>query len=70
MTTRRARHTGTACVWPSGVELRYDISPVTRWRWEKDGLLPARDVFIAGKPVGWKPATLDAADRNQHPTAA
>jgi predicted DNA-binding transcriptional regulator AlpA len=60
---KRTRSAGTACVWPSGIELRYDVSAPTRWRWEKLGLLPPRDVFIGGKAVGWKPETLDAADR-------
>jgi hypothetical protein len=58
----RRRSVGTGCVWPSGVELRYDISPPTRGRWEKLGLLPARDVFVGGKAVGWKPETLNAAE--------
>jgi hypothetical protein len=62
---KRSRSAGTACVWPRGVELRYDISAPTRWRWERLGLLPARDVFVGGKPVGWKPETLDTADRGQ-----
>lgn len=60
---RRSRWSGTACVWPSGVQVRYDISAVTRWRWEKTGRLPPRDVFVGGVPVGWQPATLEAADR-------
>jgi hypothetical protein len=49
-------------IWPAGVEHRYDISPVTRWRWERDGKLPARDVCIGGR-TGWRPDTLDAAER-------
>jgi hypothetical protein len=61
----RSRSVGTSCVWPSGVEVRYDISSVTRWRWEKTGKLPPRDVFIAGQPAGWRPSTLEAADRGQ-----
>ncbi len=52
---------GTGVVWPSGVEERYDISPPTRWRWEKSKRLPARDVNVGGK-TGWRPSTLDAAD--------
>jgi hypothetical protein len=60
---KRARTSGTACVWPSGVQERYGISAVTRWRWGKTQRLPARDVFIGGVPVGWRPATLDAAER-------
>jgi len=62
---KRARSVGTRCVWPSGVENRYDISAPTRWRWEKDGKLPARDVFVGGIAIGWRPETLEAADRGQ-----
>ncbi len=64
----RLRPSGNAIVWPNGVEDRYGISAPTRWRWEKDGRLPPRDVFIGGVPAGWKPATLDAADRGELPT--
>jgi hypothetical protein len=60
--TRRERSVGTGIVWPSGLELRYDISAPTRWRWEKTGKLPPRDVFIGGVAEGWKPETLDRAD--------
>jgi hypothetical protein len=58
----RAPASGTAVVWPKGVEQMYDISPPTRWRWEKNGRLPPRDVNLGGK-TGWKPATLAAAER-------
>lgn len=58
---RRERSAGSHCIWPSGVELRYDISAQTRWRWERLGKLPPRDVYIAGELVGWKPETLDRA---------
>lgn len=67
---KRVRTAGTRCVWPRGVEERYDISAPTRWRWERVGLLPARDVFVGGKPVGWRPETLEAADRGHAPVAA
>jgi hypothetical protein len=60
--TKRAPAAGTRVIWPAGVEHRYDISPVTRWRWERDGKLPARDVSIGGR-TGWRPDTLDAAER-------
>ena len=62
---KRARTAGTACVWPTGVQAMFGISAPTRWRWERLGLLPARDVFLAGRPVGWKPETLAAAQRGQ-----
>jgi predicted DNA-binding transcriptional regulator AlpA len=62
---KHTRTIGTACVWPRGVELRYDISAPTRWRWEKLGMLPPRDVFVGGKAVGWKPETLACADSGQ-----
>jgi predicted DNA-binding transcriptional regulator AlpA len=55
---------GTAIVWPKGVEERYGISGPTRWRWERSGKLPPRDVFIGGEPAGWRPATLAAAEQS------
>jgi predicted DNA-binding transcriptional regulator AlpA len=58
---RAAPRRGTDVVWPKGVEERYGISAPTRWRWEKIGRLPARDVDMAGK-TGWRPATLAAAE--------
>lgn len=57
----RALKYGTSVIWPRGVEERYGISPPTRWRWEKLGRLPARDVNIGGK-TGWRPETLAAAE--------
>jgi hypothetical protein len=62
---KRLRSGGTRVVYPRGVEERYGISAPTRWRWERDRLLPARDVFMGGKPIGWRPETLEAADRGQ-----
>ena len=53
---------GAAVVWPRGVEQRYDISAPTRWRWERDGKLPARDVNVGGK-TGWRPETLATHER-------
>jgi predicted DNA-binding transcriptional regulator AlpA len=50
---------GTGVVWPSGAQQLFGISAPTRWRWEKDGKLPPRDVNVGGK-TGWRPATLDA----------
>lgn len=64
-TPKRPRNAGTHVVYPRGVEARYGISLTTRWRWERAGRLPARDVFIGGEPVGWRPETLDAADRGE-----
>jgi hypothetical protein len=55
------RAAGTHLVWPSGVQQRYGVSKATVWQWEQRGKLPPRDAFIDGKPVGWKPETLDAA---------
>lgn len=49
-------------LWPSDVERRYGVSAVTRWRWEKNGRLPARDVHLGDK-AGWRPETLDAHER-------
>jgi predicted DNA-binding transcriptional regulator AlpA len=48
---------------PGDVQLLYGISNPTRWRYERNGLLPKRDVHIGGKPIGWYRSTLDAAAR-------
>jgi len=65
MAIRRKRNTvrsvGAAIVWPSGLELLYDVSAETRRRWERAGLLPKRDAFVGGQPIGWRPETLAAA---------
>jgi predicted DNA-binding transcriptional regulator AlpA len=58
---KRAPRGGTAVIWAKGVEERYGITAPTRWRWEKDGRLPARDVNVGGKR-GWRPETLAAAE--------
>lgn len=60
---------GSVVVWPKGLEERYGISAPTRWRWERDGLLPPRDVHIGGRS-GWRPGTLDAAERSGPKVAA
>jgi hypothetical protein len=71
--SRAAPTSGTAVVWPAGVQQRYGISDVTRWRWErqsdrfrKDGVgvekLPPRDVYVGGRS-GWRPETLEAYER-------
>lgn len=59
---RHAPIAGDAVIWPAGVERRYGISPITRWRWERAGKLPPRDVHIGGRS-GWRPETLVAAER-------
>lgn len=67
MTDQRKRAAplqGTHVVWPAGVEARYGISPVTRWRWERDGTLPARDVHVGGRS-GWKPGTLSTWEQKR-----
>jgi predicted DNA-binding transcriptional regulator AlpA len=50
---------GISVVWPKGLEDRLGISAPTRWRWERAGKLPKRNVTVGGK-TGWKPATLEA----------
>jgi hypothetical protein len=45
----------------SGCQKLFDISQATRWKWEKTGRLPPRDVFAEGIGVGWRPETLAAA---------
>jgi len=51
---------GSLVIWPKGLEQQLGISAPTRWRWERDGKLPKRDVSIGGRR-GWKPATIEAA---------
>jgi predicted DNA-binding transcriptional regulator AlpA len=58
---KRFRVRGTACLWPRAVEAYFGISSPTRWRWERLGLLPPRDVFVGGRPVGWRPETIERA---------
>lgn len=58
---KRAPREGTRVVWPKGVEERFGISACTRWRWERAGKLPARDVIVAGRR-GWRPETILAAE--------
>jgi len=60
--TRRAPLGGAEILWPAGVEDRYGISSVTRWRWERSGKLPARDIEIGGR-TGWKRSTIEAAEQ-------
>jgi len=52
-------------VYPRGIEERLGVSTPTRWRMERDGRLPPRDVYIGKKAVGWRPETLEAAERGQ-----
>lgn len=62
MTKRKCPLEGTGVIWPAGLQRRYGISAVTRWRWEKDGKLPPRDLFVGNKS-GWRPSTIDAAEQ-------
>lgn len=64
---KRVRDSGRVVIYPRGVELRYGISLSSRWRWERDGKLPRRDVYIGGNAVGWRPETLETAERGQRP---
>jgi len=61
ITSRSGPTQGTGVTWPRGVEVRYGISATTRWRWERLGKLPPRDIDVGGK-TGWRPSTLDSAD--------
>lgn len=56
---------GTAVIFPRGLEVRYGWSAPTRWRAERDGRVPPRDFYIGGRPVGWRPETLDRAEPGQ-----
>ena len=48
-----------AVFWPGDLERRYGISAPTRWRWERSGGLPARDVKV-GHRSGWRVETIQA----------
>jgi len=61
--SRPAPLQGNAVIWPAGLRARYGISPATQVRWERAGKLPARDVFVGGRAVGWRPETLERAER-------
>ncbi len=60
---KRPHTGGTRVIYPRGIEERFGISTATRWRWERSERLPARDVFVGGQAVGWRPETLEAAER-------
>jgi predicted DNA-binding transcriptional regulator AlpA len=60
---KRPPHAGTAAVWPQGVQQMFDISAPTRWRYEKTGKLPPRDVHLGSKS-GWRHETLAAFARS------
>jgi predicted DNA-binding transcriptional regulator AlpA len=66
---KRPAFGGTHLITPRGLEARYGWSPPTRWRAERDRRVPARDVFIGGRAVGWKPSTIEAAESAQQPGA-
>jgi predicted DNA-binding transcriptional regulator AlpA len=68
---KRPRVGGTDCIFPRGVEERFGVTSATRYRWEKSGKLPPRDVNVGGKAVEWRPATIHAAERGEYrgPTA-
>ena len=61
MSTTHRKGCSPIVVYPHVVQAQLGVSAVTRWRMEKDGRLPARDFFLNGEPVGWKPDTLQAA---------
>ena len=50
-----------AVMRPGDVERYYGVSLPTRWRWERLGLLPARDVYVGGRPYGWRRETIERA---------
>ena len=50
-------------LWPRDIEHRYNISAVSRWRWERAKKLPARDVHISGQAVGWYQSTIELAEQ-------
>jgi hypothetical protein len=54
---------GARIYWPKDLEVRYSISSVTRWTWERQKKLPPRDVHVGGKPVAWYIETIENAER-------
>lgn len=52
-----------AVLWPADVQRRYGVTNKTRWTWEREGKLPARDVYIGGEAVAWYVTTIEAAAR-------
>lgn len=56
---------GTHVIYPTDLQERWGYSKSTLWRLEKDRKLPPRDFFIGGKPVGWKPETIEAHERGE-----
>ncbi len=60
--TVECRTAGTHILWPKAIEERYNISKTTRWLWEQQGKLPPRDVYVGGRPMGWKPETIERAE--------
>jgi predicted DNA-binding transcriptional regulator AlpA len=56
---------GTNVIWPAGLQERYGISAPTRWRWEKVGRIPPRDVHLKNGKSGWRPETIEAAEQQQ-----
>ena len=61
--TQSTAKTGARVLWPKDLEVRYAISTVTRWRWERAHKLPPRDVHLAGVPVAWYIETIELAER-------
>lgn len=57
---RPQAHEGTRVLYPIAIQERYGIAHVTRWRWERDGILPPRDFPSRGRPMGWMRATIEA----------
>lgn len=47
-------------LYPRDVQKLLNISFTGRWRLEKQGRLPPRDVFLGVQAVGWRPETLEA----------
>lgn len=63
--TRRPMAAAPVIYWPRDLEALLNVSSCTRWRMERDGRLPRRDAFLAGTPVGWHRATIEAALRGE-----
>jgi len=56
-------------LYPIDLQQRYRKSGVTIWRRERDKILPPRDVYRGGEPVGWYLSTIVASERRPAETA-
>ena len=56
-------------LYPVDVQVMLNVSESSRWRLEREGKLPPRDVFLGGVAVGWRPETIERALSTPDPQA-